>query len=81
MYTKRKLFIFHNEKVVTHIESQPNQSRYIESLILNDLKPKQEIDIISLLQQYISPNPKNEEIQIEKSNDISLSISNILNLV
>jgi hypothetical protein len=34
----RKNFIFHDKKVVAHIELQPNQSRYIEELVQKDYK-------------------------------------------
>ena len=76
MYSKRKLFIFHNKKVVTHIESQPNQSKFIEDLILNNLNPIPQPDIISFLQQYLKPQTPEQNF----NQDISSSISNILNL-
>lgn len=83
MYTKRKLFIFHNKKVVTHIEQQPNQSKYIESLVINDLKPKQEVDIVNILQEYLHSIQVSTQIHSKNKPDgnISNSISNILNLV
>jgi hypothetical protein len=79
MYSKRKLFIFHNEKAVSHIETQPNQSRYIESLIINDLQPKQEANVITLLQQYLSTQPI-QLLYTEPSQDIQTSILNTLDL-
>lgn len=80
MYSKRKLFIFHNEKVVTHIESQPNQSRYIESLIMNSINTKPDTsDIIDFLKQYLN-SPTTEQPK-QTQFEISNSISNILNLV
>jgi hypothetical protein len=73
MYSKRKLFIFHNKKVVTHIESQLNQSKYIEDLVANSLHLK-EYDILSYLKSYL------EKVKpVEPPSDISTSISNILN--
>lgn len=69
MYSKRKLFIFHSEKAVSQIEAQPNQSKFIEDLVLN-YNPKPDYsDIINLLKQYISPTPQS---------NISNSISNVL---
>lgn len=77
-FSKKKLFIFHNEKAVQHIEAQPNQSRYIESLIINDLNPKQEINILNFLQQLISqPTQLPKQTQ---SGEIQNSILNILDL-
>jgi len=95
MYTKRKLFIFHNEKVVQHIEAQPNQSSYIESLVLSNISQDttNQTNIHDLLQeikQQLSIKLTNltiyEEIKSEHQNnsinqDISNSISNILNII
>lgn len=92
--SKRKLFIFHNKKAIAHIEQQPNQSRYIENLVIEDLKPKQETDILNLFQKYLSSiqtssiqtsTLSSAQIEIEPNesnkldNNISNSISNILN--
>lgn len=82
MYSKRKLFIFHNQKVINHIESQPNQSRYIETLILESIEnPMQNLNLntlLSLLQQHIStPSIPNKE-PLPQSN-ISSSVFSILN--
>lgn len=53
--SKRKLFIFHNEKVITHIESQPNQSFYVENLVLNNINKKQNIyHLLNEIKQQIT---------------------------
>lgn len=53
--SKKKLFIFHNEKVIAHIESQPNQSFYIENLVLNNINNEQNIfHILNEIKQQIT---------------------------
>lgn len=36
-FSKKKLFIFHNEKTIQHLEQQNNQSFYVENLILSNI--------------------------------------------
>jgi len=91
MYFKKKLFIFHNEKAVTHIESQPNQSSYIENLILLDINtpnniPSNSSDLTKIynllyeVKQHLLNNQLVPSEQI-KSDLIFDSISNILNTI
>ena len=77
LYSKRKLFIFHNKKAVTHIESQHNQSSYIENLVLNNINKEQNIyHLLNEIKQQLNPSfkMKNEEID----NSVSSSIMDIL---
>lgn len=95
MYSKKKLFVFHNKEVVEHLQQQSNQSSYVESLILNNMasmnnNTNYEINInqnvYSLLNEIkqhinkVSIMPiKNEEIELNNDNSTSSSIMNILN--
>lgn len=80
MYSKRKLFIFHNPKIIEHIESQPCQSRYIENLITKDIEqPQQNISqIYTMLQNLMQQNNSQPLNQINQDN-ISNSVFSILN--
>ena len=93
MYSKKKLFIFHNKKVVDHLEQQSNQSYYVENLILNSIHNNiinndiSDINsnvyyLLNEIKQHITKvsfTPiKNEEIELN-NNSTSSSIMNILN--
>jgi len=56
MYSKRKTFLFHNEKIVDHIENQPHQSAYLEELVVRDLKYGQQTltkdEVIKLIKEH-----------------------------
>lgn len=71
-FTKKKLLVFHNEKAVSHLETQPNQSYFVESLILKDLEPQNFIDLQQLLQNFLQKPDNIVE------NDISNSVFSIL---
>lgn len=84
MYSKKKLFVFHNEKAVSQIEAQQNQSHYIESLVLNNISSQKEPQNISnlytILEDLLLKINKNP-IEISQNQDISNSILSILNEV
>ena len=79
MYVVRKNFVFHNKMVVAHIESQPNQSSYIESLVFNNMLSQEITDVFELIRKH-----KTEFVNLTNDNicktNFSNSISNILNL-
>ena len=77
MYVVRKNFIFHNKKVVEHIEQQPNQSSYIESLVFNNMLSQEITDVFELIRKH-KTEFVNSSINVETN--FSNSISNILNL-
>jgi len=93
MYSKKKLFIFHNKEVIDYLEQQSNQSYYVENLILNNMNNTTNNDIninsnvyylLNEIKQHInkvSITPiKNEEIELNNNdNSTSSSIMNILN--
>jgi len=77
MYVVRKNFVFHNKMVVAHIESQPNQSSYIESLVFNNMLSQEITDVFELIRKH-KTEFVNSSINVETN--FSNSISNILNL-
>ena len=91
MYSKKKLFIFHNQKTIEYLEQQSNQSFYVENLILNNINSKNNNDttiesnvyhLLNEIKQHITKTSfasiKNEEIELN-NNSTSSSIMNILN--
>lgn len=95
MFSKKKLFIFHNKKVVDYLEQQSNQSFYVENLILSNINNKNNnsnntnIDsnvyhLLNEIKQQITKVSftliKNEEVELNNNdNSTSSSIMNILN--
>jgi hypothetical protein len=95
MFSKKKLFIFHNKKVVDHLEQQSNQSSYVENLILNNINNQNNnpnntninsnvYHLLNEIKQQITKVSfipiKNEEIELNNNdNSTSSSIMNILN--
>lgn len=73
---KRKNFYIKNKKVVEFIESKRNQSDYIESLVLKDMKSEKEIltkdKVIELIKKY-SPS------KIENTECVDLGVKESLN--
>lgn len=84
----RKNIILHEEKAIAHLVQQPNQSRYIENLILNDLISSEFNDIflhLRNLKQQFNNLPDNQNLNSHQNiqeiqSDIQNSISNILAL-
>jgi hypothetical protein len=74
-FSKRKNFIFHNKEAVAHVESQPNQSQYIENLVIKDYS-EQPNEIVDLILKVL--NGTKNEIKVDTNFDNS--ISNILNI-
>jgi len=83
--SSRKNIILHEEKAITHLEQQPNQSRYIENLILSDLISTEFNDIfqhLRKLKQHFNSLPEsNNQNTTTINSDIQDSISSILSLV
>lgn len=88
----RKNFIFHNKKAVSHIEKQPNQSRYIEELVIKDFESPKVYEIQTIINDMkkellssiksLTENTATISKGINESSAISESISNVLgNLV
>ncbi len=81
----RKNIILHEEKAIAHLEQQPNQSRYIENLILNDIVSIEFNDVflhLRKLKQHFNnlPENSNENTIEEIEFNIQNSINSILNL-
>jgi len=79
MYSIRKNFIFHEKKVVEFIAQQPNQSKYIESLVFKDILSIEITDIFELLKnhkQHLETSVQTTTIE----NNFTHSIANVLNL-
>lgn len=88
---KRKNFIFHNKKAISQIEKQPNQSRYIEELVMKDCNfneaasfsdtvEKIKNELLQSIQSCIGIQ-KRVEGNVINNNGNSISISNTLSLL
>lgn len=85
-FSKKKLFVFHNKKTIQHLEQQPNQSLYVENLILKNITNQNtnlnsELHyLLKEIKQQLQYPIKKEEIKLpHQDNSISSSITNILN--
>lgn len=89
MAGKKKNFMFHNPKVIQKIESYPNQSRYLEDLVLQDCHSKpylQEMlekfkkELIEAIKEA-TPYTSYQFSEEENNEDTHNSIFNVLNSV